>query len=744
MKVYGGYSMKRIVSALLVIFSMAVFAQEPVRLTIDPIAAVNPVKTQHTFVVTVYDENDNPIGGQRVEWILSRGSICVGDIVEHDDKGAIVNGQKLDKLSNTYTVSYTNDGPKTLDFGNDNPNDDINLTVGQTWITITSPIEGETHIIAFCPGIKDASKHKVYAVKYWIDADIDWPINAINRVGDPHTFTFKLIKASSRTPLPGYRVTWKLVEGGVPAYLGDSRENKELEVQTNEEGEAKVLLTQIDPNEGHNDIIVELRDPDGKLLAVRTVTKRWISPNILVSKTGPAEGILEENVTYNVNVTNSGEGEARSVKVLDTLPSGLTFQSATPKPVSVRGNKIIWNLGTLASNESKQITLVVKATKTGLQKNTVQVRTDRGVGPKATAETLIGAPELYIVKTGQALARLNDLPSYTITIKNRGSAPARNVVVRDQVPAGFQYNGRDTGKFALSWKVGTLGSGQERSFTYVLTTKKEGEFTNVAQAIIGGAKGKVVHEARFVTKVVDPKIAVKKITSARFIFLNKSVTFTITVSNNGTGDATGVNVIDTLPSELQYISSEPQGSFRPARGDQLATVRWQFPKLAPGEKIEIKLKARGTLPSPRCRNTVKVISEGKEVDDEATLRITGVSAMHLSTYDTDDPVEVGQQTIYVIAANNEGTSACTNVTLVDNIPEEMEFVKAEGPTEFEFDEKTGRVTFSPVAILQPGEKLTFKIVCRAIKAGSAKNTARLNYSEFDKEIIDEEGTSVYE
>ncbi|BBM87717.1 DUF11 domain-containing protein [Candidatus Uabimicrobium amorphum] len=732
--------MKRIVSALLMVFSVALFAQQPTRITIDPVAAVNPVKTQHTFVVTVYDENGNPLGGQKVEWILSRGNICVGDIVEHDDKGAIVDGQKVDKISNHYSVTYTNDGPKTLDFGNDNPNDDLNLTVGQTWCTITSPIEGETHVIAFCPGIKDASQHKVYAVKYWIDADIQWPVNAINRVGDPHTFTFKLIKASSRTPLPGYRVRWKLVEGGVPAYLNDSEENKEVEVQTNEEGEAKVTLTQINPDPGQNDIEIELRDPDGKLLAVRKVTKRWISPQMSIVKTGPAEGILNENVSYTITVTNSGEGEARDVKVLDTLPSGLAFESAQPEPAAVRGNKVRWNLGTLASNESKQINLVVKAKKTGKQVNKAQVRTDRGEGPAATAETLIGAPELYIVKTGQALARLGESPAYRITIKNRGSAPARNVIVKDQIPAGFKYRGRDTGKFALKWNVGTLQRNEERSFDYVLQTQQEGDFVNVAQAVSGG---KVVHEARFTTKVVNPNITVKKRASGRVIFLNKTVVFTITVKNEGSGDARGVDVVDTLPSQLEYISSEPQGSFRPARGEQLATVRWQFPKLGAGESIDIKVTARGIAQVPRCINTVKVTSEGREVEDQAALRIQGVSAMHLSTYDTDDPVEVGQQTVYVITARNEGTSACTSVELKNTIPEEMEFVKAEGPGEFEFDETTRAVNFAAVAILQPGDKLTFKVVCRAIAEGSAKNTARLKYAEFDKPIIDEEGTSVY-
>ncbi|BBM87176.1 hypothetical protein UABAM_05579 [Candidatus Uabimicrobium amorphum] len=107
-------------------------------------------------------------------------------------------------------------------------------------------------------------------------------------------------------------------------------------------------------------------------------------------------------------------------------------------------------------------------------------------------------------------------------------------------------------------------------------------------------------------------------------------------------------------------------------------------------------------------------------------------------------MELGQQTIYVVTVRNEGTSAITNVTLRNSIPQQMEFIKAEGPSNFTFYANSGKLESHSVAILQPGEKLTYKIVCKAIKEGSAKNTARVKYDQFNKEIIDEEGTSLYQ
>ena len=102
---------------------------------------------------------------------------------------------------------------------------------------------------------------------------------------------------------------------------------------------------------------------------------------------------------------------------------------------------------------------------------------------------------------------------------------------------------------------------------------------------------------------------------------------------------------------------------------------------------------------------------------------------------------MGKQTIYVVDVRNEGTSPCTNVLMESAIPENMEFVSATGPTPHKFE--AGKVRFGPVPILQPGDKVTYKIVCRATKGGCAVHSATVKFDQFTQAIRVEEGTSIY-
>ena len=86
---------------------------------VSPSIDCNPVKTQHTLVVTVLDNCGCPMPGQRVEWILARSRNAVGDIVAVDDqyteppsiapigrRARLGNGGN--KIDNQYAVSVTN------------------------------------------------------------------------------------------------------------------------------------------------------------------------------------------------------------------------------------------------------------------------------------------------------------------------------------------------------------------------------------------------------------------------------------------------------------------------------------------------------------------------------------------------------------------------------------------------------------------------------------------------------------
>ena len=329
----------------------------------------------------------------------------------------------------------------------------------------------------------------------------------------------------------------------------------------------------------------------------------------------------------------------------------------------------------------------------------------------------------------------------TISIQNVGNKTLRNITTRCYLPKGFTYRKRKTGKFSLKWLTPELKPGAVHNHKFSLKALSLGEFTITAQAKTTGNS----HTATHNVKIVSPNIEVKTRANRRFMCLNKQVTFTTTIHNKGNASAHYVVSEGTLPYQLEYISSEPQGAFTPGRGQRLARIQWQFTEIDPGEKIHIKVTARAIASTPRTQYSTVTTFRDKKLHESAAIRVHGGGAgLHVSTYDTDDPVEIGKQTVYVITVRNEGTSAATNVALKNIIPLEMEFVKAEGPTDYVYDKKAHELQFQNVAILQPGDKLTYKIVCKAIKQGSAKNTARVKYAEFDRPIIDEEGTSIYE
>ncbi len=245
-------------------------------------------------------------------------------------------------------------------------------------------------------------------------------------------------------------------------------------------------------------------------------------------------------------------------------------------------------------------------------------------------------------------------------------------------------------------------------------------------------------------------IKVKTNFSSRFVFGNKKVNLFIKVKNITTEEVY-VRIVQETPFQLQHIKSSLEGRDFVDRKKK-RFVEWNI--AVPPEKIKtIKLTMRARKSSPRVTSRTTFFYLGKEKLKETSLRIQGgCSCPHLSTYDTEDPVEVGQSTTYVVCANNDGTSVATNTIVSNDISEEMIFEHAEvilpgnkkHTVNYRYDDQTRKVHFDPIPTLQPGEKITYKITCRAIMSGSAKNIARLQYSEFDKEIIDEEGTSVYE
>ncbi|MEM6777080.1 MAG: SdrD B-like domain-containing protein [Planctomycetota bacterium] len=169
---------------------------------------------------------------------------------------------------------------------------------------------------------------------------------------------------------------------------------------------------------------------------------------------------------------------ATGIIVTDTLPTGLTFVSATSggvavTPTSTTGGVIVFPSFDLGPTESRvlQVVATVDANTSGTLTNTGSLVADAGETDTTTnnAEpesfTVTPRAELTVVKNvDQSIAQRGETLVYTIDVTNDGPSTAESVVVTDTLPIGVTFvSGTGPGGVALS-ATGTSATGQVVTF----------------------------------------------------------------------------------------------------------------------------------------------------------------------------------------------------------------------------------------------------------------------------------------
>jgi len=194
-----------------------------------------------------------------------------------------------------------------------------------------------------------------------------------------------------------------------------------------------------------------------------------------------------------------------------------------------------------------------------------------------------------------------------------------------------------------------------------------------------------------------------------------------------------------LPSGLTFVSASDGGRHIPGAG----TVEWLIGDLQPNRDRTVRLKVRADKMGTHTNQVTATADRGLMATAQAETKVEGKIALHIDSFDTYDPVVVGQQTTYVVTIKNEGTMTAHNVVLVNTIPAEMKLVNVTGPTSRTEVVVASKIEFEKIPVLAPDEEATFKITVEAVKEGEAVNTAEFNCDEFRRPVMSQEGTRVY-
>ena len=228
-----------------------------------------------------------------------------------------------------------------------------------------------------------------------------------------------------------------------------------------------------------------------------------------------------------------------------------------------------------------------------------------------------------------------------------------------------------------------------------------------------------------------------------------NLTYTVTVTNNGPADATGVTLTDTLPGSVTFVSATlNQGTCTEAGG----VVTCNIGDMANGafETVTIIVTAPDEEGAIFNNATVDCTSNDPDTGNNSATEDTFVyiwvpsSDISVIKSDDPDPAEAWQILTYTITVTNNGPDQAAGVMLTDTPPNEVDFVSA-NTTRGSCTEAAGTVTCD-IGFIPAGDEVVVTIEVEVSDASEIiTNTATVATESDDPDVsnnTDTEDTNV--
>lgn len=313
-------------------------------------------------------------------------------------------------------------------------------------------------------------------------------------------------------------------------------------------------------------------------------------PALVLEHTGPKKVLVGDKVRFQIKLSNPGTGKASNVVLEEDVPKGLSHSS---------GPKLEYEVGTIQPGQTRHLELVLRAAQAGDVLNTLVARADGGLSVEDVSELEVVKPQLSVNIEGPGRRYLERKATYTVSVSNPGTAPAKNVELTARLPRSLKFVSTNNSGYydqnlhAVIWSLEQLPAGEMGRAQFTAMPIEMGDF----QIQADGKAAMGLEDSR------EHAIRVEGIAALLFtlqdqvdpIEVGGQTSYLVRVVNQGSKDATNVQISAAVPNGMRPLEAE---------GPTTEQIQDQQIVFAPIDR----LPAKGEV-------TYKILVQGTEAND---------------------------------------------------------------------------------------------------------------------------------
>ncbi len=458
-------------------------------------------------------------------------------------------------------------------------------------------------------------------------------------------------------------------------------------------------------------------------------------------KTGPNPQLAVVGNSYDYDIYASHNGNSPfwgTLELHDTLPAGLDLTSITQNgwtcsqtngagPLTVDCTRVYTEASPLSAGATTPaVTFHTTVSASGLLSNVLTVGSsggniadtnadNDGANYDVQAEFGAGSADIVAIKTASSDPVVaGDILTYTLEVTNADTTTALDIEVSDLIsnlmssgsgPTGagfidasiaagvatgvacsdsaFGSNARNLSCTIDSLPTCTAGNDCPVITIRVRPGGNGGTYTNTFSAISQTTPDPdLTNNQASASYDLDPRadVAVTKTATPNPATAGQDLVYVVTAQNlnNGLSQAEGVEIVDTLPDDLTFVSASGATCIGLSAGDVTSgsTLTCDMGTISNGGQraVTITVRPNDVLQGTTITNDVTVSTTTTEIDgtnNSASIAVDvndPVLDLQINKTDSVDPVAIGDDTVYTITVTNNGPSASENVVMTDSLP----------------------------------------------------------------------------